>query len=375
MKKKIASLITTLAATLIAMSALVIQLPTAIADTPVIRVVDIPHRNFDGTFRDNELATTLTPDGRLGKALYSSQKSATWVIDAYLIDEVKDMADGYTFEGKADPVGASIAKLWLQQLQIATSGNPIVALPYGNPDAALARKLAPSEIKFYSQLGADKLEAFFARPVISQNGWGSGKSHLEGQYQEFYRHERTLLLGLSKVISTPEITDLREKLGLVLNPLLSVDDRAYLSYSARAATRKVAGKLKVVSGRYQLTSDTTKVPLTLVNKFETATTVNLSLIPMNSRIQVENLNSITIPPKSQIQIAVPFDVIASGSTLVLAQLMTPQGTLVGEVSKLNLTMTVIDKRVAWFTTGAAIVLFLGAIAQSVRRFRRSRHEK
>ena len=362
-------------AALISVAAILAPLPSATADTPVIRVVDVPHRNFDGTFRDNELATTLTPDGRLGKALFTSNTAATWVIDAYLIDEIKDMADGYTFKGKADLVGASIANIWLQQLRIATTGNPIVALPYGNPDPALARKLAPSEIKFYSALGASKLESFFGRAVISQNGWGSGKSRLDSQYQEFYRNERTLLLGLSKVISVPEITKLREKLAIVLSPLLSVEDRAYFSYSAREAVRTVAGKLKVVSGRYQLTSETTKVPLTLVNKFETSTTVNLSLIPMNSRIQVENINNITIPPKSQIQIAVPFDVIASGSTLVLAQLMTPQGTRVGEVSKLNLTMTVIDSRVAWFTTAAAIVLFLGAIAQSVRRIRRSRHEK
>ena len=361
-----------ISAALLAMLALVIGLPTAVADTPVIRVVDIPHRNFDGTFRDNELATALTPDGRLGKALFSSNKSATWVIDAYLIDEVLDMADGYTFEGKEDPVGQSIATIWLQQLRIATVGNPIVALPYGNPDAALARKLAPSEIRFYSALGAAKLKRFFSRPVISQNGWGSGKSRLESQYQEFYRTERALLLGLSKVMPVPEITELRQRLGIVLNPLLSVEDRAYFSYSAREAVRKVAGKLKVVSGRYQLTSETTKVPLTLVNKFETATTISLSLIPMNSRIQVQNLSNITIPPKSQIQIAVPFQVIASGSTLVLAQFMTPQGTLVGEISKLNLTVTVIDSRVAWFTTAAAIVLFLAAVAQSVRRIRKGR---
>ena len=364
-----------LLAGLMALAAIALPLPHAIADTPVIRVVDVPHRNIDGTFRDNELATTLTPDGRLGKALFTTNTSATWVIDAYLLDEIKDMADGYTFEGKEDPVGASIAQIWLQQLRIATVGNPIVALPYGNPDATLARKLAPSEIKYYSQLGASKLQEFFGRAVISQNGWGSGKSRLDSQYQEFYRTERTLLLGLSKVMDVPEITNLRQKLGIVLNPLLDVEDRAYYSYSARDAVRKVADKLKVVSGRYQLTSETTKVPLTLVNKFETATTVSLSLIPMNSRIQVQNLNGVTIPPKSQIQIAVPFTVIASGSTLVLAQFMTPQGTLIGEVSKLNLTMTVIDSRVAWFTTAAAIVLFLGAIAQSVRRIRRSRHEK
>ena len=360
---------------LIASVIAIISLPATEAATPVIRIVDIPHRNFDGTFRDNELATTLTPDGRLGKVVFQSNSSTTWVIDAHLIDEILDMADGYTFEGKEDPVGKSIAEIWLQQLRIATVGNPIVALPYGNPDAALARKLAPSEIKFYSALGAKKLEQFFARPVISQNGWGNGKSRLDSQFQEFYRNERALLLGLGKVIDVPEINDLRARLGIVLNPLLSVEERAYFSYSARDAVQKVSGKLKVVSGRYQLTSATTEVPLTLVNKFETATVVNLSLIPMNSRIQVENINNITLPPKSQIQIAVPFEVIASGSSLVLAQFMTPQGTRVGEVSKLNLTLTVIDSRIAWFTTGAGILLFIGAVTQSVRRFRRSRDEK
>lgn len=353
----------------------VIALPPLEAATPVVRVVDVPHRNFDGTFRDNELVQALTPEGRLGKALFTSNSTATWVIDAHLIDEVLDMADGYTFEGNEDPLGTSIAEIWLQQLRIATVGNPIVALPYGNPDASLARKLAPSEIKFYSTLGAKKLEEFFGRPVISQNGWGSGKSRLESQYQEFYSKERSTLLGLSKIIEVPEITDLRERLGILLNPLLSVEERAYFSYSARDAVRKVSSKLKVVSGRYQLTSATTKVPLTLVNKFETATVLSLSLIPMNSRVQVENVNNITLPPKSQIQIIVPFEVIASGSTLVLAQFMTPQGTRVGEVSKLNLTLTVIDSRIAWFTTGAGILLFIGAVAQSVRRVRRSRHEK
>ena len=349
--------------------------PGAVAATPVVRVIDIPHRTFDGTFRNNELLTSLTPDGKLGKALYRGDSTATWVIDAHLIDEVKDMADGYTFEGEEQPLGSSIATLWLQQLRIATAGNPIVALPYGNPDPSLARKLAPSEIKFYSQLSAEKLEAFFGRPVISQNGWSSGKSLLESQYQGFYRRERTLLLGLNKVIENPEITNLRARLGVILNPLLGAEDRAYFSYSSRQAVNKVSAKLKVVSGRYQLTSETSKVPLTLVNKFDTATTLNLWLTPMNSRVQVQDVTNITIPPRSQIQISVPFTVIASGSTLVMAQFASVEGDPVGEVSKLNLSLTVIDSRVTWFTTGAAILLFAGAIAQSVRRVRRSRHEK
>lgn len=362
-------------ALLILTASFFVALPPATASTPVVRVVDIPHRNFDGTFRDNDLAQTLTPDGRLGKALFRGKTTATWIIDAHLVDEVIDMADGYTYAGEEQPLGASIAAIWLQQLRIATAGNPIVALPYGNPDPALARRLAPSEIKFYSLVSAKKLESFFGRPVISQNGWSSGKSRLESQFQDFYRNERSLLLGLNKAIDTPEITQLRERLGITLNPLLGAEERAYFSYSARDAVARVAAKLKVVSGRYQLTSETVKVPLTLVNKFETATTVNLWLTPRNSRVQVQDVTNITLPPKSQIQISVPFTVIASGSTLVLAQFATKEGEPIGEISKLNLSLTVIDSRVTWFTTGAAILLFVGAIAQSVRRVKRGRVEK
>ncbi len=357
------------------LTSLFITIPSATASTPVVRIVDVPHRNFDGTFRDDKLVGEMLAGGRLGKLLLSAQQTTTWVIDAYLIDEVQDMADGYTFDGKENLAGSNIAKIWLQQLKIATRGNPIIALPYGNPDPELARELAPSEINYYSKISSDKLENFFGRPVISQNGWENRRSRLEPEYQSFYRNERTILLGLSKVISASEIEDLRMKLGVLLNPGLGADDQSYLSYSAKKATEVVAGKLKVVSGHYRLTSENVKVPLTLVNKFDTSTTLSLSLIPMNSRVQVENLSNITLPPHSQIQMSVPFKVIASGSTLVLAQYMTPQGVGVGEVFKLNLSLTVIDSRVAWFTTAAGVVLFLGAVTQSVRRIRRSRREK
>jgi hypothetical protein len=37
---------------------------------------------------------------------------------------------------------------------------------------------------------------------------------------------------------------------------------------------------------------------------------------------------------------------------------------------LTLNSTVIDSKVTWFTTGAAILLLLAAVAQSVRRVRR-----
>lgn len=347
--------------------------PSAQASTPVVRIVDKPHTNFDGTFRNNELAASLLPNGKLGKLIFGLGSSKTTiVIDAALIHEIQNMADGYSVAGKEDIAGKQTAQNWLFRLRSAVTFNSVVALPYGNPDEKLLKAIAPSELAFYSQYAQARLQEFLQRPVIAQNGWGKGSSRLNNELIYQYSKNRRLLTGLSTITTSSEITDARARLGIVLNPLLSHEDRYFYSYNQSSATKALAARLRVIPGRYQITSTTAKLPITLVNNFDTASVVSVSLIPMNSRMQVENINNITVAPKSRQQILVPVDVIAPGSTLVLAQFMNTKGQLVGDISKLNLTATIIDSRVAWFTTGAAVLLFLGAVTQSVRRIRRAR---
>lgn len=358
---------------LLSIATLAIALPVASADTPVIRIVDKPHLNFDGTWRNNELVTLLEPNGRLGKLVFSpASGNRTWVIDAELVDEALAMSAGYKFGKEDQALGKLIATNWLNRLRIATRGDQVIALPYGNADSALLKSIAPTELTFYSNYANQRLATLLGRPVTTQNGWGKGRSGLSYIFRKSYLENRRGLVGLSHVMSVEEVTHLRARLGSVLNPTLGRDDRAYFSYTSSAETNRVVSKLRIVSGRYQLTSESVKVPLTLVNNFETSAVVSLSLIPMNGRVSVTNINEITIPPKSRMQLSVPFTVIAPGSTLVLAQFMTPTGMMIGKPSRLNLSLTLIDSRVAWFTTGAAILLFLGAVAQSVRRVRRGK---
>ena len=357
--------------TLFAFSFLLI--PTAFAAQPVVRIVDKPHTNFEGIFRDNELAASLLPNGKLGKLIFSSNSSEnTFLIDTALVDEVQLMAKGYSFDGKEDQGGQKTAQNWLFRLKFATAGRNVVALPYGNPDEKLLKSIAPSELTFYSHYAQAKLEATLGQSVRAENGWAMGRSNIGSSLRAEYSAERKLLAGLSTITTSEEVANLRARIAVVLNPMLKDVDRYYYSYNAKAAVQKLSDRLRVSPGRYQITSSSAKLPITLINNFETATVVSVSLIPMNSRIQVENLSNIKIGAKSRVQIMVPVKVIAPGSTLVLARLMNSKGQLVGQVSNLNLTATIIDSRVAWFTTGAAALLFLGAIAQSVRRIRRSR---
>ena len=348
-------------------------LPNAQAAQPVIRIVDKPHTSFNGIFRDNELAASLLPNGKLGELIFGQGSGRKiYVIDAALVSEVELMAKGYSFAGKVDQGGQTTAQNWLFRLKYITAGQRVNALAYGNPDERVLKSIAPGEFQYYLKYAQSKLENTLGRPVTAERSWGVGTTRLGSKFKSEYRDNRRLLTGLSTITTSAEILDLRARLAILMNPLLTKSERAYYSYQENSAVKAISNRLRVIPGRYQITSSSAKLPITLVNNFETETVVNISLIPLNARIMVANLSNVKIAAKSRQQILVPVNVNVQGNTLVLAQFMNTKGQLVGKISKLNITSTVIDSRVAWFTTGAALLLLLGAVAQSVRRFRKPR---
>jgi len=106
-------------------------------------LVSRPTRLSDGTFADDVLAGEMAAEGRLSRLLDAGarmQDSAglTWVVDPELLSAAADMADGYRVQapdGSTVPGGGSgIAGLWLDRLRTVTAGQPVLALPYGDPD-------------------------------------------------------------------------------------------------------------------------------------------------------------------------------------------------------------------------------------------------
>ena len=165
---------------------------------------------------------------------------------------------------------------------------------------------------------------------------------------------------------------MRSKLAFLLTPGLSYKRQLLLAQQSSSAVAENIHKLRIVPGKYRLTSSKEKVPLTLVNDFLAPVTINLQLIPLNSRLHISDVHQIILEAKSKTQILLPVTVIASGSTSVIAQFVNSQGDRINESVLLTLSASVITPAVAWFTTGAAILLFLAALTQSIRRIRRSR---
>ena len=350
-----------------------LPLSPAKAAGSIVRITSMAHQTFTGEFRNDDLAQELTPSGALGQLVYTPRSNnKTWVIDAALIDEVIAMTGDYTLATDATPAGKDIAAAWLKQLRQITYGQQVVALAYGNPDVSLARRLAPSELKNYYAFGKSQLELALGRTVRSEpNGeWSTGKSGLSFPLRKAYGDNRKALTKLSRVVNDAELIILRAQLSKLLSPKLDKDSRDFYSYSARTAVEAMVRKLRINSGKYQITTSNVKLPVTVINEFDADVTINISLLPINSRVIVDSFEAVTIPAQSKRQLEMVVDVIAPGQTTVTAQIIDDEGNEIVPEATLTLNSTVIDSRVTWFTTGAAILLLLAGVAQSVRRVRR-----
>lgn len=354
---------------------LLMTLPFASAEDSVVRITSTLHQNFTGEFINDDLAQELTPSGTLGQMVFTPfKKSKIWAIDPALIDEVVTMSGDYNIVGGAPPSGKEIALSWLNQLREITADNEVIALAYGNPDVVLAKRLAPSELRAYFAYGKTSLELALGRSVRSEPNqrWSSGKSKLSSELSRNYRDARKDLTRLSKVVASPDLEKLRMGLARLLSPSLSVEERTAFSLNARAAVDAQVQKLRIVPGKYQLTTEKSSLPVTVVNDFPVDVTVNIRMVAGNARIIVDSFTGVELPALSKLQLELNAFVIAPGQTVVLAQITDTRGKSVVPAAVLALNATVIDSRVTWFTTGAAILLLLAAVVQSVRRVKRGR---
>jgi len=346
--------------------------PTRAAD-PIVRITSMAHQTFTGEFRNDDLAQELTPSGKLGLLVYTPRvNNKTWVIDPALIDEVIAMSGDYTLATDAAPIGSQIATDWLKQLRQITDGQQIIALAYGNPDVSLAKQLAPSELKNYYAFGKSQLEVALGRTVRSEpnGGWSTGKSGLSNPLRKAYSDNRKALTKLSRVVDDPELIIVRAQLAKLLSPKLDKDSREFFSYSARSAIDELVRKLRINSGRYQITTTNVNLPVTVINEFDSDITVNILMMPNNSRVLINSFENVTIPARSKKQLEMGVSVIAPGETTVSVLITDSEGNGIVPEATLTLNSTVIDSRVTWFTTGAAILLLLAGVAQSFRRVRR-----
>ena len=351
----------------------VVFAPHAQASNEIVRITSPLNQSFTGEFRDDSFAQSLLPSGELGKLVFRSMaRDRTWVIDAALIDAITAMTTEYKVLSDEDPAAGDAALSWLNRLKVVTAGNEVISLAYGNPDIELAKILAPSELTQYVLFGKARLETLLGRSVTADtnHSWNVGKSRLSFTERKIYGENRRALTRLSRVVTSEEVSNLRARLAQLLSPNIDRQSRAFFTSNATEAVDAVVNKLRINSGNYQVTTSFVKLPVTVINDFDAEVVVDVSMIPINSRMVVESFKGVVIAPNSKVQLEMGVDVIAPGETIVSAYITDKTGVEIVPEAFLTLNSSVIDARVAWFTTGAAILLLLAGAAQSVRRVRR-----
>lgn len=333
------------------------------ADSKIV-LVDVPHTDLLGLSLDTELSASLLPTGRLGQLVYTPvAKPRTWLIDAALVEEVSALA-------LKDPS----AQNWLAQLKLESVDDTIIAVPYGHPDISLARRMAPTELTYYYDSSKTKLQNALGREVLVERNarWTTTGTKVVAGAIHSYTSNRQAIALLSTVVPPQQLDDLRSKLAFLISSGSTSTSQLYFAQNADLAVAAANHKLRIVPGKYRLTSEHEKVPITLVNDFAEPVRITLQLTPLNSRIKVGGPETLSLTANSKTQLSVPFTVVAPGATTVLAEFRNSAGKPLGDSVILTLNLSVISPAVAWFTTGAAILLFLAASTQSVRRVRRAR---
>ncbi|MFM8620924.1 MAG: DUF6049 family protein [Candidatus Nanopelagicaceae bacterium] len=326
------------------------------------------NRNYVGEITNKDFEKSLAPTGDLGKLVFQPvARPRTWIMDAALLEDVQFLA----------AKNSTLATNWLNQIKKETSRDTIYATAYGNPDVIYLNSLAPTELNFYYAVGLQHLQAVLLKNVSSEKGSGYAwrRAKIDSELRQFFNATRQEFTLLSTAVNPKEVETDRARIAQLFSPLLSTDQRDALLKDYRLGQSNVIKKLRIVSGRYQITTSNEKIPVTLVNDFNSSVKVDLYFTPLNNRVIFPQYRQITLNAKSKIQVSVPIKTIAAGDTTVIARFENGKGKVIGAKGIIELSSTIISPAVSRFTTGAGLLLILAAVAQSVRRVRKSRAEK
>ena len=360
-----------LLALLAALTITFIATPVAHASTTIF-LTEPSHRQISGEFIDDDLANSLSFTGRLGELIFNPPTGdRKWVIDPALIEDVTAMAGGYTLTSGVAGSGELAAKSWLTQLKLDIRTDSVAAMAYGNPSSYWVSQLSPHYANYLLTISQSRLSILLGVDVASAATYHSN-SHFDLSSIDIssLKDDANQFAATASYIDPTKIDTSRLALIRILNPDLTKDRREYLIRDLTSAAFAQMHLVHLATGKFTVTSAHQNLPITITNGFPSDVKVNLYVIPTNLKVEVGTLPQVIIPAKSKIQVMVPITVLTSGTSGLNVELTSTHGNLLGDSVIYPLQLSVISPIATWFTTGAALLLFIAATIQSIRRIRR-----
>ena len=337
----------------------------------VVKISEPTHRLSDGVFFNDLLAQKLAPSGSLGQAVYLNTQSVNnWLVDPATIDEIIAMSNGYGISDGTAPTGQEIAKSWLTQFTKVTRNKKITPITYGNPSTFWVNEIMPDQITYLDEISKFKLESFLSRPVEKTGGSEAEKQKINKTSLSVLKYGQRQINLLSTLLEKKQLEDNQLRLLKLLNP--NLDEKLFLDllkdYDKSISIMRA--KLNVKNTKFTVTSSKEELPITVVNDYDQVVKLKLSTRAMNSKVSVAQIEEIELEAKSKKQVLLPIEVFAAGDSRLLVQLTNLENKPVGYPVYIDLKLSVISPVATWITTAAAVLLFIAALVQSVRRVRR-----
>ena len=342
----------------------------------VVSITEPTHRLIDGKFFDDVLATKLLPSGDLGDLVFTTSRSnRSWLIDPATISEITAMSNGYGVIDGSTPTGQQIAKDWLTQFYRITKYERVSAITYGNPAKSWVSKLMPADVEYLNAISKIKLEEYLGKASPGTVTTSTEKQKLSNSIQNTFIFADKQFKLMSTLVDPKEFDLLKLRMAQLLNPQISAGELTPLYADFQSEFNKVRNQLRVSKSKFTVTSSKQELPITVVNDFNSPVKIKLTTRAINSKVVVRPTEAIEIPAKSKLQVLLPIEVLASGNSSLLTQLTNLDNKPIGFPVYISLKLSVISPVATWITSGAAVVLLIAAIIQSVRRFRRGKHER
>jgi hypothetical protein len=344
--------------------------PSAQAVQEII-ISETTHRLSDGVFVDDELALKLAPNGELGLLVYTLNRNLrSWQVDPATISEIVAMSNGYGIKDGTVPAGQQIAKDWLTQFIKVSKNEKISALAYGNPSGYWVDQLVKERLIYLQASGEILLESLLGRAVDQEIKLNSERQALTERNQDLIKYAQRQIDLIGTVVDQKELLNIQLRLSQLLNPDIKDDQLVIFMQDFNKSITQIRGKLKITKTKFTVTSSEQDLPITIINDFTSPVKLKLSIRVQNSKVAVTPVDEVQIDGNSKQQILLPVQVLASGESGLLVQLTNAQNKPVGYPENIILKLSVISPVATWITSGAAVLLFIAALVQSLRRARR-----
>lgn len=330
---------------------------------------------MNGKFLNDSLAAKLMPSGPLGFLVYKNTNIPhTWLVDPATIEEITAMSNGYGVIDGSTPTGQQVAKDWLTRFYRITKFEKVSAITYGNPSKTWISKLMPEDVEYLDAISKIKLEEYLGKAAPAVVTTSSKQQKIANSIQNTFSFADKQFKLMSTLVDIKEFDPLKLRMAQLLNTDISVSELTPLYGDFQTEFNLVRNKLRVSKTKFTVTSTKQDLPITVINDFNSNVKLKLTTRAINSKVIVRPTEAIEIPAKSKIQVLLPIEVVASGNSSLLAQLSNLDNKPIGFPVYINLKLSVISSVATWITSGAAIVLLIAAILQSIRRFRRGKNE-